>query len=791
MFTLNYKSFLALVFLVSFTFQLNAQVNFGKTKSSDYSDQEIIQLIKKAENAGLGEAQVIEIARAQGVLDSELEIFKERVNSLKKSVNVLPEKAVSTAIPTIRTSSQDSEPKVPAPVAETPSIAGSSAWDISKMFDEKRFPAFANGRTFKAPDQYIIGVGDEISVTVFGNSYFNKVSRVDDRGRIDLGTALGKVYVKGLPFSKLDKVIAAAVGQKINLNGNELEVDLSFSRQISVNVTGEIQKPGTYQLPAANTVFNLLVLSGGPTNLGSVRNIHVVRGGKSIYTFDLYEFLLNPENNLFLEDGDFIVVKPIQKTVTLRGGVQRPGKLELLNGEGFNDAVKFSGGYSAKADPSRVTTSRLDGKERTLIQSDFSKSTSPEKMELKDGDEVFIFEQSDELQNKVEVSGEVYFPGTYALKSAMSVKNLLELAGGLTNQSNHEMAFVLRTLTDSSVEYLRLPLTGVGVANFMLQNNDQLIIFAQSRFVDAFHVEVRGEVRNPVKIDYKKGLTLGVLLDFAGGLKYSADAAEVEILRSSVFKTDFKPGDINKTESLKIQINAANSGGFSEFPLMAEDIVIVRRVSNLNDRIGVSIEGEVAHPGVFVMAKNENRVRDLIEKGGGLTEFAYPEAAQLYRKNGQQLAFNLKSMMKTKNSEYNYRLEEGDRLIVPLKQDLVLLPNTDTLLGQDKILAPHITGKRASFYMSNYSLGFNKEFKKKLLYVVEPGGSIKRTRNYGLFAITPMVAAGSEIHFQPVPKKEPKSDNGNDKKTDWNRVIENFTVKLTGIATLWVLLSRI
>ena len=343
MFTLNYKSFLALVFLVSFTFQLNAQVNFGKTKSSDYSDQEIIQLIKKAENAGLGEAQVIEIARAQGVLDSELEIFKERVNSLKKSVNILPEKAVSTAIPTIRTSSQDSEPKVPAPVAETPPIAGSSAWDISKMFDEKRFPAFANGRTFKAPDQYIIGVGDEISVTVFGNSYFNKVSRVDDRGRIDLGTALGKVYVKGLPFSKLDKVIAAAVGQKINLNGNELEVDLSFSRQISVNVTGEIQKPGTYQLPAANTVFNLLVLSGGPTSLGSVRNIHVVRGGKSIYIFDLHEFLLNPENNLFLEDGDFIVVKPIQKTVTLRGGVQRPGKLELLNREGFNDAVKFSG----------------------------------------------------------------------------------------------------------------------------------------------------------------------------------------------------------------------------------------------------------------------------------------------------------------------------------------------------------------------------------------------------------------------------------------------------------------
>lgn len=786
MFTLNYRSFLISFLLFSVGLLLNAQVNFGKTRSSDYSDQEIVQLIKKAESAGLGEAQVIEIARAQGVSNSELELFRERVMNLKKMENDLPQKENLSVSSIIMNQSKISEPKVPEIISKPTVNQGNSAWDFSQLFDEKRFPAFANGRTFKAPDHYIIGVGDEISVTVFGNSYFNKVSRVDDRGRIDLGTALGKVYVKGLAFSKLEKVIASAVGQKINLNGNELEVDLSFSRQISVNVTGEVQKPGTYQLPAANTVFNILVLSGGPTKLGSVRNIDVVRGGKSLYSFDLYEFMLNPESNLFLEDGDFIVVKPIQKTVTIKGGVQRPGQLELLKNEGFNHAVKFAGGFSAKADDSRVTISRLDGKERTLVQMNYSKEMSPEKLELKEGDEVYIFEQSDDLQNKVKVSGEVYFPGNYALKSGMTVKNLLDLAGGLTNQSNQEMAFVIRTLTDGSSEYLRLPLTESELTNFSLQNNDQLIIFAKSRFTDAFQVEVRGEVRNPVKIDYKKGLTLGVLLDFSGGLRYSADATEVEILRSSIHKSDFKLGDRNKTESLKIALNAS---GFESIPLMAEDIVIVRRVSNLNDRIGVQIEGEVVHPGVFVMAKNENRVRDLIEKGGGLTEFAYPEAAQIYRKNGQQLVFDLKDVLKSKNSEFNYRLEEGDRLFVPLKQDLVLLPNTDTLLSRDKILAPHISGKRASFYMKNYSLGFNNDFKKKRLYVVEPNGKIDRSKNFGLFILTPKVAAGSEIHFQPAPVKAKKEKV--DSKTDWNRVIENFTVKLTGLATLWVLLSRI
>jgi protein involved in polysaccharide export with SLBB domain len=308
------------------------------------------------------------------------------------------------------------KPKISADIVAT-------SWDISKIFDEKRFPAFANGRTIKAPDQYIIGVGDEISVTVFGNSYFNKVSRVDDRGRIDLGTALGKVYVKGLAFGKLEKILSAAIGQKINLGGNELEVDLSFSRQISVNVTGEVQKPGTYQLPAANTVFNLLVLSGGPTENGSIREVEVVRSGKVAFKFDLYQFLVNPQHNSFLEDGDFIVVKPVNKRINLRGGVLRTGNVELLGNEGLIEAINYAGGLSANADLSRITLSRLNGRDRTLIQLSLSgNSNLPNKNNaklelksianseenslvenLKDGDQIFVFEQAETLQNQVKI----------------------------------------------------------------------------------------------------------------------------------------------------------------------------------------------------------------------------------------------------------------------------------------------------------------------------------------------------------------------------------------------------
>ncbi len=790
MFNYNFKVGIFLFLLLS-TISIQAQIMGGKSKASDYSDQELIQMIEKAEAAGLSENQVVDLARARGIAENEMELFKQRIQQLKNGSRsgseitnkVEPEQKISN-------NPKSNVVSVPSELnnsIEQPAGIIATSLDISKIFDEKRFPAFANGRTIKAPDQYIIGVGDEISITVFGNSYFNKVSRVDDRGRIDLGTALGKIYVKGLAFGQLEKVIRAAVGQKINLGGNELEVDLSFSRQISVNVTGEIQKPGTYQVPAANTVFNLLVLSGGPTANGSVRNIEIIKSGKVTLNFDLYEYLVNPKSNIFLEDGDHIVIKPALKRLVFGGGVLRPGRIELKENEYLADAIKYAGGFSTKADPSRITISRLNGKDRTLSQIDFGKASNENLLKLNDGDNIFVFEQGEVIQNQVNVSGEVYFPGNYAIRNELSVKQLLDLAGGLTPQSNLEMAFVIRTLENGMSEYIKLPLSGSEMSQFKLENKDQLVIFAQSRFEDVFQVEVRGEVRNPVKIDFKKGLTLNVLLDYAGGLKYSADATEVEILRSSVFKDEFKPGNKNKTESIRVTLNPNKKGVIEDIQLMAEDIVIVRKVSNLNDRIGVSIEGEVLHPGQFVLAKNEDRVKDLIEKCGGFTEFAFMDGAKLIRNGGVQLVFDLNNVIKNKNSMYNYRLEDGDRLIVPLKKDFVIIPNTDTLLNNGKIFAPFVSGKRAGFYLKHYSLGFNQSYRKNLLYLREPGGRIIRSKNFLFFIVTPKAKAGSEIFFQPAPKKEIRQR----KETDWNRTIENFTVKLTGIATLWILLTRI
>jgi protein involved in polysaccharide export with SLBB domain len=787
--------FLLTVLLVNIS--LHAQLPIGKTKASDFSDTEIKNLIQKAEQTGMSESQMLQLAKARGMSQSDIDAFRKRAENVQNkqipktesNVNSINESKKDIEITNTKTTVKEAQkpitPDVVKPNITTPTKQIFTSWNKEELFNEKRFPSFENGRSLRAPDNYLIGVGDDISVTVFGNDYFNQVSKVDNRGRIDLGTSLGKIYVKGIEYRKLDKLITSVLRNKINLRGNQVEVDLAFSRQQSISVTGEVKRPGTYQIPAANTIFNLLVLSGGPTNNGSLRIIDVIRGGKVVYTFDTYQYLIDPKNNIFLEDGDFVVIKPVQSKVKLNGGVNRPGLIELTNGETLNDAIKYAGGFSTKSDPTRITLSRLDGIRRSLISINFNES----KTELFDGDELFIFQQREEIFNGVEIEGEVYFPGKYSLGENETIRTFIEKSGGLTEKANSEFAFIIRTYQDGTVDYLKTNLDGSTSSNFELKYNDKIVVFGKDYFKDDFTVEIKGEVRNPQSIPYRKGLTLQSLIDYAGGFKYSADQTQIKILRSEVFDSTFIKGNLNKTKKIIVKVSKTGATYKVENVfLQPTDIVTVGRVSNLEDRISVSVTGEVIHPGIHVFPKGLNSVNDLIKEVGGFTEFAYPEGATLIRSNGDQVVFELSEGQK-KISGYNYKLISGDQIIVPTRPDVVKLYNTDSLLNKQYVVAPHIGG-RAGKYYRQFSLGFNKNFRKRDLYSSELGGKISRSKNFGVFVLTPKVKPGSELLFKAQKTKSSKAKKQKE-EVDWNKFFENLTTKLTALATIWVLTNQL
>jgi hypothetical protein len=279
------------------------------------------------------------------------------------------------------------------------------------------------------------------------------------------------------------------------------------------------------------------------------------------------------------------------------------------------------------------------------------------------------------------------------------------------------------------------------------------------------------------------------LIDYAGGFKYSADQTQIKILRSEVFDSTFIKGNLNRTK--KIIVKFSKIGGTYKVEnlfLQPTDIVTVGRVSNLDDRISVSITGEVIHPGIHVFPKGLNSVNDLLEEVEGFTQYAYPEGATLIRANGDQVVFNL-NKGKRKLSEYNFKLISGDEIVVPTRPDVVKLYNTDSLLNKNYVVAPHIGG-RAGKYYRQFSLGFNKNYRKRDLYSYELGGKISRSKNFGVFVLTPKVKPGSELLFKAQKTKSSKAKKQKE-EVDWNKFFEGLTTKLTALATIWVLTNQL
>ncbi len=148
------------------------------------------------------------------------------------------------------------------------------------IFRNNKLNFFQKAFDAKAPENYKIGPGDQISISVWGFSEFSENLDVDSRGYINPGS-YGRIYVKGLTFKKMRSMLKSRFSNFFDMKNSEIDVTLSYSRVITVNIVGEVYKPGSYTIPAINTAFNALFACDGPTQIGSVRNIYIKRDGKN------------------------------------------------------------------------------------------------------------------------------------------------------------------------------------------------------------------------------------------------------------------------------------------------------------------------------------------------------------------------------------------------------------------------------------------------------------------------------------------------------------------------------
>ena len=357
-------------------------------------------------------------------------------------------------------------------------IAGDEA-DIQRlgaelMTDRNRLGANPEGSSQIPPD-YIIGLGDEILVTLWGSVEADMRLIVDRSGRITI-PRVGNVLVAGLRFADLNAVVDQRIAQ--SFRNYRLSTTLGKLRSIRVYVTGFTQRPGAYSVSSLSTVVNALMQAGGPSASGSFRSIELRRGGKVVSQFDLYDLMIKGDKSgdRILQAEDVVHIGPVGTQVALIGSVNRPAIFELKADESVEELLQMAGGFSATADRSRVSIESLDARNNTRI-SELS-LPAQKRRTLQGGDLLRAFSALEvalpqHRQNKrVRIEGEVNRPGDFILPANSTLVDAIRVAGGFTpgaflfgSEFNRESVRVSqqqqyeRALRDLETEFARIQVT--------------------------------------------------------------------------------------------------------------------------------------------------------------------------------------------------------------------------------------------------------------------------------------------------------------------------------------------
>jgi hypothetical protein len=242
------------------------------------------------------------------------------------------------------------------------------------------------------------------------------------------------------------------------------------------------------------------------------------------------------------------------------------------------------------------------------------------------------------------------------------------------------------------------------------------------------------------------------------GFKMEAASNRIEIARIANFDKAISQSVPTQITILSYSIgkNIGKDVIANTVKLQPYDQIYVRPTPEFDYQSKVNISGEVLYPGDYVLVSKDEKISSLIERAGGLTRFAYPNGARLFRKTDGigNVLMDLDKALRRKSSKYNYILLKGDSVIIPAIKDLVALQgeyNYPTKDRPENLYMPFSNGKNAKFYIRSHGAGFAKTAKRIKTYVVYPNGKIQKARRAS-------IEKGSTIVIPKKGEKKKKKD---------------------------------
>ena len=498
---------------------------------------------------------------------------------------------------------------------------------------------------------YLLGPGDTIQLRFYGKLNESYDLEINRAGSIDF-PQLGPITLAGMPFSDAQKLLQKRISKE--MIGVEASISLGQLRSIQVFMLGEAYKTGTYTISALSTITNALFLSGGVSDIASLRSIQLKRAGSVVATLDLYDLLLRGDTSkdAQLQSGDAIYIPTVKTTAAVDGEVRRPAIYELKGHVTAEQLAELAGGLLPTAFHKRARIHRV-GTSGFMTVLDIDLSTEKgRKTQIKSGDRLMVDAAVEQQESIVRVSGHVHHPGEFLWRDGLRISDVLTSVNRLKKEADLDFALIHREMPPvGKIEPIFVDLRALladpkSSANIPFFPRDELIVFSnqpnraetleqlvealkqQSRSGEMARVaSIAGTVRSPGEYPLTQGMTLTQLIAAAGGLKEEAYTQVVELSRQ-----DFSDVEGAVSDHRRIALADAINDPKLDPMLQPYDVVAVRTIPEFRESLSVKLQGEVRFPGTYAFKRGET-LTQVLERAGGLTAMAHASAAVFTRED--------------------------------------------------------------------------------------------------------------------------------------------------------------
>lgn len=539
------------------------------------------------------------------------------------------------------------------------------------------------------PPDYILGPDDEVQVVLWGRISGQYTLKVDRDGKINVPN-VGPIFVAGQTFKDASVKIINQVAQ---ITGVNVDIAMGALRTLPLLVLGDVKKPGAYTISALATVTDALLLAGGPSDIGSMRNIQLKRNNKLITTLDLYDLLLKGDRSKdsVLQAGDVVFVPVTGKIAGIAGNVKRPAIYEFKEDATLQNLIDLAGGILPSAYTQQIQIDRIVRNEKRVVLDINDKNLDKsQQIMLDDSDLIKVFSIVEADDNSVYLFGNVKKPGRYEYKTGMRFKDLIHSAKDLLPETDFGYALIKRLKPPAlepeliSLNLGKIILDADVGANLELKPRDSVYVFSKWAFKDKPYVTVEGEIRRICRIDDK---------DETENTAYAKDIdnrnrTEISDKKSNVYYEETKKSERFKKANIELKliedelrkvnrsdladkIRAINENlverqwvSSKEFAEMQADL---KRTDNQNlaDRLREIANSCISRCRIEI--SDNTRIKNVILEAGGLTTNALTDMAELVRVNERReystKVFNVEKAMADDPAE-NIILKDQDKIII-------------------------------------------------------------------------------------------------------------------------------